>query len=127
MRTIVQTDDAPQAIGQYSQGVIATGAMLFTAGQIPLDPKNGKIVGDDIQTQTKQVLENISAILRAAHCGIEHVIKVTVFLNDMNNFSQMNEVYLSYFKDNPPVRSTVEVSRLPKDVMIEVECIAIIP
>ncbi|NQT27703.1 RidA family protein [candidate division KSB1 bacterium] len=125
-RRIVQTDQAPSAIGPYSQAVQA-GEFIFTAGQIPIDPKTGEIAGEDIQTQTKQVLENLSAVLSAAGSDLKHAVKVTVFLKNMADFSEMNAVYATFFLENPPARSAVEVARLPKDVLIEMECVAIVP
>jgi len=125
-RRIVQTDQAPSAIGPYSQAVQA-GEFIFTAGQITIDPKTGEIPGEDIQTQTKQVLENLSAVLSAAGSDLKHAVKVTVFLKNMADFSEMNAVYATFFLENPPARSAVEVARLPKDVLIEMECVAIVP
>jgi 2-iminobutanoate/2-iminopropanoate deaminase len=124
-KTIVQTDTAPAAIGPYSQAV-KVGDMLFTSGQIPLLP-NGDLLTGDIQAQTRQVLTNLQAVLEAAGSSLEHVVKCTCFLSDMNNFATMNSVYGEFFTDNPPARSAVEVARLPKDVMIEIEAIALLP
>ena len=118
----VQTEKAPQAIGPYSQA-IETGDMIFTSGQIPLTP-DGKLVEGGIEAQTRQVLENVKAVLHAAKSGLEHVVKTTIFLQDMNQFQIVNEIYGEYFSEHQPARSCVEVSRLPKDVLIEIEVIA---
>jgi 2-iminobutanoate/2-iminopropanoate deaminase len=126
VKQIVHTDKAPAAIGPYSQAVHA-GKLIFTAGQIPIDPETGGIAGNDIQTQTRQVLENLGAVLSAAGSDLKHVLKTTVFLKNMSDFSGMNAVYAAYFPENPPARSAVEVARLPRDVLIEVECVAIVP
>ena len=126
MRKTVSTDKAPGQIGPYSQGVIARGPFIFTAGQIPLDPKNGQIVGKEIKAQATQALTNLKAVLEAGGSGLEHVVKTTVFLKDMNDFSKLNEVYVEFFPASPPARSAVEVARLPKDVLVEIECIAIV-
>jgi len=127
-KSIVKTDQAPAAIGPYSQGVIsAADRFVFSAGQIPMDPETGDLVGDSIQEQTVQVLKNIEAVLKAAGSGLEHVVKTTVFLKDMNDFAEMNKVYAARFSDNPPARSAVEVARLPRDVLIEMECVAEVP
>ena len=124
MKKIVSTSDAPAAVGPYSQA-IRSGSMLFSAGQIPLDPKTGQIVSDDISEQTKQVLENISAILKADHLSFGHVVKTTIFLTSMGDFQTVNEIYATYFRENPPARSTVAVSALPKGAKIEIEVIAV--
>lgn len=121
MKTI-STTKAPQAIGPYSQGIIL-GNLIFTSGQIPLQA-NGEFVNGDIKVQTKQVLENLSAVLTEANSSLEYVIKTTVFLADMSDFSAMNEVYESYFKSNKPARSTICVKELPKKALVEIECIA---
>ncbi|MGH7935500.1 MAG: RidA family protein [Chthoniobacterales bacterium] len=123
MKKIVSTKDAPAAVGPYSQA-IRSGALFFCAGQIPLDPQSGQIVSDDISKQTKRVLENISAVLRAENLNFNHVVKTTIFLTDMGDFQTVNEIYATYFRDNPPARSTVEVSALPKNAKIEIEVIA---
>jgi 2-iminobutanoate/2-iminopropanoate deaminase len=123
-KTTVLTKEAPAPIGPYSQGIISTGDFLFTAGQIALDPKSGQIVAGDIKVQTRQVMNNITAILRQAGVTMSDVVKTTVFLKDMNEFAGMNEVYGEYFKETPPARSTVEVARLPRDVKVEIEVIA---
>jgi 2-iminobutanoate/2-iminopropanoate deaminase len=120
----VQTDGAPAAIGPYSQAIIS-GNMVFTAGQIPLDPATMQIVGTDIAAQTRQVFSNLRAILQAAGTALNAVVKTTVFLKDMNDFAAMNEVYAAAFGDHKPARSTVEAARLPKDVMVEIEVIAV--
>lgn len=120
----VNTNNAPSAIGPYSQAIIAND-MVYTSGQIPINPKSGMVEVDDIKSQTHQVIKNISEILKAAGSSINNVIKTTVFISDMNNFQAVNEVYSMYFVSNP-ARSCVEVSRLPKDVLIEIEAIAII-
>jgi 2-iminobutanoate/2-iminopropanoate deaminase len=125
-KKIIYTDKAPKPIGPYSQAVTASGAMLFTAGQIPLDPVSGQLVEGDIKAQTRQVMKNIDAILKQAGASFASVVKTTVFLKDMSEFPPMNEVYGEYFKENPPARSTVEVARLPKDVRVEIEVIALI-
>lgn len=124
-KTIISTNKAPAAIGPYSQAV-RVGDLLFTSGQIPFVPSTGQLVSKDIREQTKQCLENIRAILEEAGTGFANCIKCTIFIKDMNQFGQINEVYGSYFQDNPPARSCVEVARLPKDVDIEIEAIALI-
>ena len=121
----VQTSKAPAAIGPYSQA-IKCGTMLFTSGQIPLDPQSGEIVGEDIATQTRQVMENLAAVLEAGGASFSRVVKTTCFLNDMNDFAAFNEVYRSYFSGVAPARSCVAVERLPKDVLVEIEAVAII-
>ncbi len=126
-RTIIATKEAPAAIGPYSQGVALSNGFVFTSGQIPLDPANGGIVGGDIKAQTKRVLENIRAVLDAAGSGMEHVVKTTVYLTDMNEFSAMNEVYASFFPSVPPARTTVQVARLPRDARVEIDAIAVVP
>src|ERR1700704_5905367 len=123
MKKIVATNDAPAAIGPYSQAT-RSGSMLFSAGQIPLDPKTGQIVSDDISAQTKRVMENIGAILQAANLNFGHVVKTTIFLISMGDFQTVNEIYGTYFRENPPARSTVAVSALPKGAKIEIEVIA---
>ena len=125
MKKIVKTDKAPGAIGPYSQAVIETGSgLVFTAGQIPLDPATGAIVDGGIKEQAHRVFKNLAAVLSAAGCGFDKVLKVTVFLKNMGDFVELNEVYSEYFKVNCPARSAVEVARLPKDVLIEIEMIA---
>lgn len=126
MKNIVETSNAPRPVGPYSQAVIC-GKLLFASGQIALHPETNEIVEDNIQKQTKQVLENIGAVLKAAGSNFQNILKTTVFLKDMNDFGAMNEIYQSYFSTNSPARSTVEVSRLPKDVLVEIECVAEIP
>jgi 2-iminobutanoate/2-iminopropanoate deaminase len=126
-KRVIATKDAPAAIGPYSQAIATPGGMIFTAGQIALDPATGTIVAGGIQEQTARVLENISVILRAAGTDCTHVVKTMVFLADMNEFGAMNEVYARYFPNNPPARSTVQVSRLPRDVRVEIEAIALLP
>ncbi|HTY10127.1 MAG TPA: RidA family protein [Bacteroidota bacterium] len=126
MKTIIKTENAPAPIGPYNQAVAVQGQLLFTAGQIAIDPKTGSIVGTTVAEQTKQVCENIRAILTASHSDFAHVVKTTVFLKNMNDFAAMNEVYGKYFGDASPARSTVEVARLPKDVAVEIEVIAAI-
>ena len=123
MKKIVSTIDAPAAIGPYSQA-IRSGSTLFCAGQIPLDPKSGQIVSDDISEQAKRVLENICAILRAEHLNFDHVVKTTIFLTSMDDFQTVNDIYATYFRENPPARSTVAVSALPKGARVEIEVIA---
>ena len=120
----IRTDAAPAAVGPYSQA-IRTGQFVFTAGQIPLHP-DGTLLEGDIQTQTRQVLNNLAAVLKAAGTDLDRVVKCTCFLADMNDFAAMNEVYSEYFEDTPPARSAVEVARLPKDVGIEIEAVALV-
>jgi len=119
---IVSTDKAPQAIGPYSQAIIHNG-ILYTSGQIALLP-NGELAGDDIKTQTKQVLENLSNVLAEANSSLQKVIKTTIFLADMDDFATVNEIYAEYFKEHKPARSTVAVKTLPKGVKIEIDLIA---
>jgi 2-iminobutanoate/2-iminopropanoate deaminase len=123
MKDIVLTDRGPKPIGPYSQAVRANG-FLFISGQVPLDPVSMEMTGADIAQQTQRVLENVKAILEAGGSNLHHVVKTTVFLKDMNDFSAMNEVYGRYFTAAPPARSTVQVSRLPKDALVEIEVIA---
>lgn len=125
-KKIISTSKAPAAIGPYSQGV-QVGNLLFASGQIPLDSNTGEIVGDDIDSQTRQVLKNASAIITKAGATIKDVVKTTVFIKNMDDFAAVNEIYKEVFTENPPARSTVEVARLPKDVLIEIEVIAVIP
>jgi len=124
MKKIVSTNEAPAAIGPYSQAV-RSGRFLFCSGQIPLDPKSGQIVSGDITAQTRRVLDNIAAVLRAEGLSFENVVKTTIFLTDLNDFQTVNETYGSYFKQDPPARSTVQVSALPKDAHVEIEVIAV--
>ncbi len=118
--------DAPQAIGPYSPALRA-GQFLFLSGQIPLDPASGTVVGDNITAQTEQVFKNISALLTAAGCGFAQVVRTTVFLTDLNDFADMNAVYAQHVSNPPPARSTVQVSRLPRDVRVEIDVIAVLP
>ncbi len=127
-RTIIQTNAAPAPVGPYNQAILASGQMIFVAGQIALDPVTGAIVGEgDVAAQTERSLTSLKAILEAAGATLQDVVKTTVFLADMNDFSAMNTVYAQYF-DEPtaPARACVEVSRLPKDVRVEIDCIAVI-
>ncbi len=120
----VQTGGAPAAIGPYSQA-ITHGGLVFTAGQIPLDPASMQLVEGDVAAQTERVMQNLSAVLEAAGASLASVIKTTVFLSDMNDFAAMNEVYGRWFGEHAPARSTVEVARLPRDARVEIECIAV--
>jgi len=120
---IVKTDKAPAAVGPYSQAVIA-GNLVFCAGQIPLDPSTGNVVAGGIEEQTKRVLENLKGVLAGAGTSFERVVKATVFLKSMNDFAGMNKVYAQYFKANFPARSTLEVARIPKDCLVEIELVA---
>ena len=123
MKKIVSTNQAPGAIGPYSQAV-RSGSFLFCSGQIPLDPKSGQIVPSDIAGQTRRVLDNIGAVLRAEGLTFDNVVKTTFFLTDLGDFQTVNEIYSSYFKQGPPARSTVQVSALPQGARIEIEAIA---
>lgn len=124
MKKIVSTNEAPAAVGPYSQAV-RVGQFVFTAGQIPLDPKSGVIVSEDISEQARRVLDNLTAVLAAENLTFGHIVKTTIFLTDMNDFQAVNEVYAKYFSDQPPARSTVAVSALPKGARVEIECIAV--
>ncbi len=122
MKSVIKTNNAPGAIGPYSQGIIS-GNMVFTSGQLPINGENGEMP-NGIAHQTKQSLENVKAVLEEAGSGMEKIVKATVFLSDMENFKAMNEVYLTFFKDDYPARSAFQVARLPKDALIEIEVIA---
>ncbi len=125
MKKILNTNDAPQAIGPYAQGV-DTGKLLFLSGQIPIDPQKGEIVAQDVKGQTRQVLENVKAVLTSAGCTMESVVKTTVFLKNISDFTNMNEVYSEYFTEGSyPARSAVQVAALPKDALVEIEVIAL--
>jgi 2-iminobutanoate/2-iminopropanoate deaminase len=124
MREVMATDQAPQAIGPYSQAIRAQG-LIFTSGQIAIDPATAQVVSGDVTAQTDRVLKNLAAILQAAGSSLEKVLRCTVFLKNMGDFAAMNEVYGRYFKQAPPARSTVEVARLPKDVLVEIDAIAL--
>jgi len=119
----ILTDHAPKPIGPYSQAIQA-GPWVFCSGQIPLDPKSGSISATEVEAQTVQVLENLKAVLAAGGCGTEHVVKTTIFLKSMNDFPKVNEVYGRYFTGVTPARSTIEVARLPRDVLVEIEAVA---
>lgn len=123
MKEVVFTTHAPKAIGPYSQAIKANG-LLFLSGQVALDPQTGEFVGSDVRQQTERVFENIKGVLEAAGANLNHVVKTTVFLKDMNDFAAMNEVYARYFTAAPPARSTVQAARLPKDALVEIEVIA---
>lgn len=125
MKEIVSTENAPSAIGPYSQA-IKTGNMVFVSGQIPIDPATGEFVSNDVTEQTEQVLKNLSAVLEAAGSSLNNVVKTTVFLADMNDFAAMNEIYGRFFSENKPARATVQAARLPRDARVEIECIAIV-
>jgi 2-iminobutanoate/2-iminopropanoate deaminase len=122
----ISTANAPAPIGPYNQAIVVDGKTIYTAGQIGLDPKTNTLAGDDIRAQTRQVLKNLEAILVAAGTSMKSVVKTTVFLKDMGEFAAMNEVYAEFFSEAAPARSTVEVARLPKDVKVEIEAIAVI-
>ena len=124
MRDVIATREAPQAIGPYSQAIRA-GGFVFVSGQVALDPANGNVVQGDVAVQTERVLKNLQAILKAAGTTLEKVVRATVFLKNMNDFAAMNEVYGKFWKAAPPARSTVEVARLPKDVLVEIDVIAL--
>ena len=123
MKKIVSTTEAPAAVGPYSQAV-RIGPMLFTAGQIPLDPKSGQLVSQDVGEQTRRVLDNLTAVLKAENMDFSNIVKTTVFMTNLGDFQTMNEIYASYFTDQPPARSTVQVSALPKGAQVEIDVIA---
>ncbi len=123
----VLTKNAPPPIGPYNQAITTEGPLVFTAGQIPIDPESGQIVPGDISAQTRQVILNLSAILEEAGASLDMVVKTTVYLKDMSEFDAMNKVYAEYFHSVPPARSTVEVSRLPKNVSVEIDAVAVLP
>ena len=125
MRDVISTDGAPKAIGPYSQA-IRGGGLLFTSGQVAIDPATQQVVSGDVAAQTHRVLKNLAAILQASGSSLEQVVRCTVFLKNMGDFGAMNEVYGRYFNQAPPARSTVEVARLPKDVLVEIDAIALV-
>jgi 2-iminobutanoate/2-iminopropanoate deaminase len=125
---VIRTNQAPAPVGPYNQAIAASGRLLFVAGQIPLDPVTGEIVSGEISGQTEQVMANLGGILTAAGASWSDVVKTTVFLSDLQNFGVMNQVYARYFPtETAPARACVEVSRLPKDVLVEIDCIAVLP
>jgi 2-iminobutanoate/2-iminopropanoate deaminase len=124
MREVIATEQAPRAIGPYSQAIRAQG-LIFTSGQIAIDPVTAQIIASNVSAQTDRVLKNLAAILQASGSSLEKVLRCTVFLKNMGDFAAMNEVYGRYFQQEPPARSTVEVARLPKDVLIEIDVIAL--
>ncbi|WP_017292568.1 RidA family protein [Geminocystis herdmanii] len=125
-KKVIYTKNAPSPVGPYSQAIATQGELIFIAGQIPLNPETGEITGEgDIVAQTQQVMKNIEAILTEAGVNWSNIVKTGVFLKDLGDFVPMNEVYAQYFPENPPARACVEVSRLPKDVLVEIECIAV--
>ena len=126
MRQAIVAKGAPMAIGPYSPAIRA-GNLLFLSGQIPIDPASGVLVTGDIAAQTEQVMRNVCALLEAAGAGVEHLVRTTVFLADMNEFTAMNECYAKFLVDPPPARATVQVARLPRDVRVEIDAIAVLP
>src|SRR5580765_3043925 len=125
MKQIIATDHAPAAIGPYSQAVVSNG-FAFLSGQIPLNPVTGQVIEGDIADQTARVLDNLKAVLEACSSSLAAVVKTTVYLKDMGDFAKVNEVYARYFPENPPARATVEAARLPRDVRVEIDCIAVV-
>lgn len=125
-KSVVYSENAPEPIGPYSQA-IQTGNLLFVSGQIALQRSSGKMIVEDIEVETKQVMFNLEAVLKAAGLNFSNVVKTTIFLKDMNNFPKVNEIYGNFFQNQPPARETVEVSRLPKDANVEISCIAVKP
>jgi 2-iminobutanoate/2-iminopropanoate deaminase len=125
VKETISTENAPGAIGPYSQAVKA-GNFVFCSGQIPINPQTGEFVSEDVAEQTRQVLKNLSAVLEAAETNLNNVVKTTVFLADMNDFAAMNEVYAEFFSENKPARATVQAARLPRDARVEIECIAVV-
>jgi 2-iminobutanoate/2-iminopropanoate deaminase len=126
VKKIIFSPGAPEPIGPYSQAVEA-GGFVYLSGQIPVDPATGGVVEGDVQAQTRQVMENLAGVLATAGCSMADVVKVTLFIRDMDEFPKINEVYGEYFKTDPPARACVEVSRLPKDVLVEAELVAKVP
>ena len=124
MRDVIATEQAPKAIGPYSQAIRAQG-LIFTSGQVAIDPATQQVIAGDVSAQTERVLKNLAAILQTSGSSLEKVLRCTVFLKNMGDFNAMNEVYGRYFKQSPPARSTVEVARLPKDVLVEIDVIAL--
>ncbi|EJP6472841.1 RidA family protein [Clostridium sp. FAM 1755] len=124
-KVVISTKKAPAALGAYSQA-IKVGDLLFTSGQVPLDPATGELVSDDIKKATERSMENLKAVLEEAGTSFDKVIKTVIFLKDMNDFAAVNEVYAKYFKENPPARSCVQVGKLPKDALVEIELVAMI-
>ena len=124
LKQIIRTQEAPQAIGPYSQAVVAAG-LVFASGQIPVDPATGQFVEGGVSEQTRQVLRNLSKVLEAAGTGMERVVKTTVFLADMGDFAEMNEAYATFFGEDPPARSTVQAARLPRDARVEIDAVAL--
>ena len=124
MKKIISTNEAPDAVGPYSQAVRA-GSMVFCAGQIPLDPKSGQIVSQDVAEQTRRVLDNLTAVLKSERLTLANVVKTTVFVTDLADFQTINEIYAKYFSTQPPARSTVQVAALPKAARVEIEAIAV--
>ena len=123
MKQVIATEQAPRAIGPYSQAIVSNG-FVFVSGQIPLDPATGAVVPGGIAEQTTRVLENLQGALAAAGSGLEHAVKITVYLKDLSQFAALNEVYARYFPADPPARSTIEAARLPRDVLVEMDAIA---
>ena len=124
-REIVKSEGAPNAIGPYSQAIKA-GGFVFASGQIALDPRSGQLVGQDVKTQTRRALDNLKAVLEAGGLSMDRVVRCTVFLKDMNDFGPMNEEYGSYFMELPPARTTVQVAKLPRDALVEIDAIAVL-
>ncbi|MBD5644463.1 RidA family protein [Clostridium botulinum] len=124
-KVVISTKKAPAALGAYSQA-IKIGDLLFTSGQIPLDPATGELISDDIKKATERSMENLRAVLEEAGTSFEKVVKTVIFIKDMNDFAAVNEVYAKYFKENPPARSCVQVGKLPKDALVEIELVAMI-
>jgi 2-iminobutanoate/2-iminopropanoate deaminase len=128
MREAIKTDQAPAALGPYSQAIkVRGGTLIFSSGQIALDPKTGNLVGATAAEQTVQVMENLKAVFEAAGGKLSDVVRTTIFLTDMNDFAAVNEVYARFFTQNPPARATVQVARLPKDARVEIDAIAVLP
>jgi 2-iminobutanoate/2-iminopropanoate deaminase len=126
-RKVVHSDDAPKAIGPYSQAILAqAGQLLFCSGQIPLDPKSGEMVTGDVRVQAKRVMDNLGAVLKAGGASFATVAKTTIYLKDLGDFAAVNEVYGGYFKEAPPARATVQVAALPKGALVEIDAIAIV-